>query len=396
MPLAKPIKSSRGARIVPSGRVFKGVGLVLAVWLGILTAPSASFAMAGPAPPAKPASAKTAPAPSASALYQKTLDSDTLYSYSGREFQTTWYEDGRSSTTVARISHLAPGDFRFVYSSPARYRGVIYLQVGGQQWTYLPRKNEVLHGAPHIPISRAPAAKFSLLNKNYRLVVSPHPTRIADRKVYELSMISRASGKPLHRIWIDPYTGLVLRREDLRPDGSYAFVSYYSDIDFHPNFPKYLFSEAQMAKGDDGTVSIKELHKQVGVVHQEARAVEATRVPVSQVAAVLRGAAVVPPRLGRYVLQSAEIIKSGSPTIELHYSDGLKALSLVESLRTSKYPTNVPNSHAVIFSRGEVGRGARKDDFNLLSWDTARLNLTLIGDVSMQVLARFARQVQGH
>lgn len=342
------------------------------------------FAPARSAPPASAALKPSTP-PTASALYQKTLDADALYSYSGREFETIWDEYGRSTTTIVRISHQAPGDFRFVYSAPTHYRGWIILQVGEEQWTYVPQKNEVLQGAPHIPASRAPAAKFSLLSRNYLLHVAPRATRIADRKAYELSMMSRSTGRPLHRIWIDPYTGIVLRREDLRPDGTYAFVSYYSEIQFNPTFPKNLFSVAQLAKP-----GARFLH--MGEPRRGAQAAAAMRLPVSKIRTALGGAAIVPKKLGRYVLQSAWIMP-GAPTLEIHYSDGLKALSLSESVRTSRYPTTVPGSHPVIFARGEVGRGARRHGFNLLNWDTARLNLTLVGDVSMQALAAYAREV---
>lgn len=370
--------------VLPCRRAFTGAAgwfvFELALTFGLYAAyPGASCAAASIKPP---------PPPAASALYQKTLDADALYSYSGREFETIWDEDGRSTTTIVRISHQAPGEFRFAYSAPARYRGWVILQVGKNQWTYVPQKNEVLQGARHIPASRAPAAKFSLLSKNYLLRVNPHPTRIADRKAYELSMMSRATGKPLHRIWIDPYTGIVVRREDLRPDGSYAAVSYYSDIQFKPTFPKNLFAVARLAKP-----GARFLH--MGQPKKGAASAAAIRLPVARIKAALGSAAVVPPKLGRYVLQGAVLMTDGTnpATLEIHYSDGLKALSLSESLRTSRYPTTVPGSRPVIFARGQVGRGARRHGFNLLNWDTARLNLTLVGDVSMQTLAALAREV---
>jgi outer membrane lipoprotein-sorting protein len=337
-------------------------------------------------PVTSPSQKKTSSPPSAESLYQKNLDSDARYSYSGRKFDTTWLDDGRSMTTVTRVSHLAPDDFRFVYTAPARRRGSIVLQAGHDQWTYVPRTNHLFHAAlPPIPSSKAAAAKFSLLKANYRLVVSPLPTRIAGRKVYEVTMLPRVASRPRQRFWIDPYTGVWLRSEETRSDGSYVFVTYYSEIDFHPKFPPLFFSAS----------SLKRIGTRVVEARAERHVAPQAHLPPAKIKTALNGAAIVPSRLGRYVLQSATVLGgSSNPTVQIHYSDGLKTVSLSEATRTSKLPTVVPGSHAVIFSRGQIGRGTRSHGFNLLSWDAGALNLTLVGDVSLRTLAAFARQVQ--
>ena len=124
-----------------------------------------------------------------------------------------------------------------------------------EEWTYLPKRAVIVgDDVPAAPASKAMAAKFDLLARNYRLIVSPKPSRLADRKVYQVSIQSRVGNAVARRLWIDPATGLVLRAENFHSDGTLAGVSYFSEINVHPKFAPNTFALSSLASKPARTI----------------------------------------------------------------------------------------------------------------------------------------------
>jgi hypothetical protein len=57
---------------------------------------------------------------SALRLYSKSLNAAELYSYSGRQYISTWNDDGRSTTVATQVLHGAPDDYSMKFLLPIR------------------------------------------------------------------------------------------------------------------------------------------------------------------------------------------------------------------------------------------------------------------------------------
>jgi negative regulator of sigma E activity len=313
-------------------------------------------------------------------LYQKSLVSDAEYSYSGQQFITTYRDDDRSVSTATQVLHQAGNDFRITYAAPKTLAGRVILQRGGDQWTLLPKRHVIVHDRlPSAAASKTMAAKFDLLERNYRLIVAPKPSRIADRKVFEVSVSPRDGRGVSRRLWIDPATGLVLRAENFHSDGTLAVVSYFSEIRMHPKFDQKTFSLAALTTPQTRTIEQRDPSEQ--------------KIAREDLPHALDGAAIAPDQLEGYVLQSASLLPGKKRTLHLRYSDGLGSLSLFETLRAGKKPTRIARSLPLVLSSGKAARVTERYSYNVLNWDSGAISYTLIGDASLRLLTRIADAV---
>jgi len=313
-----------------------------------------------------------------SMLYQKALTAELDYSYHGRQFITEYRDDGRSVTFVTDVTHFAPDSFKIIYESPTHDAGRTIIEDGSQQWTYFPRSSTLLHRRQVLPLTRKQAsAKYELLKRNYSLTLDPIPTAVAGRKAFRLLISPRDQGGTVIKLWIDPDTGMVLRKEQYHSDGAFDTIMYFSDI-----------SVDNRLRADDFSVSRLRSKKARLVELSSAGETVIKRADASR---YLGTTAVLPTNLGGFELQSVTIMhERRGPTLHLRYSDGLASLSLFESSRSSKQASTIAHSHPVDMHASKPGRAVERYSYNLLNWDTARLNFTLIGDVRVDRLAGYA------
>ncbi len=329
------------------------------------------FAQAATAtPPSKP--------PSAESLYQKSLVADDRFSYTGHQFLTVWRDDDRTFATATIVTHAAPDKDIIVYTAPHSRQGRVIIGNKTDQWTYVPQRGTVIHSTePTDPTQKQEAIQFNLLLANYKLIVQPTPAEVAGRKTYEVNLVPRVPGRPYDKLWIDPFTGVALRREKYHSDGSISSVSYYSDIHFNPKLLSTQFTPNRWS----------------GQKFREVNQSSATDVTVdpAKLPAGFQGVASVPPALDGYRFQEATMLGTGrKASLHLVYSDGLNTLSLFEMFRIGKTPTHVPGSHVEILSPGRFGHVSQRYAYSLLSWDGPEINYTLVGDMSVRALVALA------
>jgi hypothetical protein len=316
--------------------------------------------------------------PSALSLYRLSLAADETFAYSGRKYLTEWHEDDRIFASVEDVSHEPPASDLTVYLAPRSRKGRQVLQVHNEFWTYVPDSRMIVHS--FMPTDESPpeqTARFGLLLKNYSLSVSPKPTTVAGRKAFEVSIKPPTPGRPYALLWIDPTTGVVLRREEYHSDGALSSVSYFGEIHFHPKFTADEFLPGKW-NGRGARIVDQPMH-------QDAL-VSPTRLPASFV-----GKAVMAPSLNGFELQKVTILRSGgNEVLHLLYSDGLNPLSVYEAPKRGKAPTPVPFSHRVSLGGGVYGRASHQYAYVLLNWDTPAMNFTLVSDISEENLVKIA------
>lgn len=351
---------------------------ILAALLILIAALPAAPLSASPLRAASPPNhRRVVPAPTAESLFIKVLQADDLFSYQGRQI-TTYWRAGR--TTEVRVFHRPLDCQRIVYLNPESQRGRLLVSDGRQQWQFDPRRRELRHrrlspGA----LDNDDLLSYTLLRANYLLDVQPQPRTWADRKVY-LVTIKHPQGHTLaRRFWVDAGSGLILKRETYRDDGKLAVTVAFSDIAYRPS-PDVA-----------GLFNLSALARTRGVHVIEAPSPQEMPLPLSEARSQLGGMAYVPSTLSGYRLVGASSTVVGRKTLlHLRYSDGLNLVSLFEQPRTQpRRPTLVRGMRATRI--GPVaGYVSHRASLTTLNWDTATLNVTLIGElgaVTMRALA---------
>ncbi len=331
-----------------------------------------------------------APMPTASVLYDRSLEAGEQYSYRGRETITDW-TTGRTEALI--VSHLAPSLRRLDYVSPERRAGLVFLSNGREEWHYDPHRGEVDHYqlAPNAEAVSDAAYDYSVLQANYVVTVAPRMQTWAGRKVFLLTVSHKGNLKAARRLWIDAATGLVLKadsyeefQEDGRERAKLAVTEAFTDINFHPRIPRASFDAAALTA-------------RPGVRVVEHAASAEMPIPVASVRRQFDGAWVTPDSLVGFRLVSAATAARPRPLLHLRYSDGLNLVSLFEQQRQeTRLPTRVPHSRPLRVG-GLRARLVFKSPYTVLNWDTPRLNLSLVGEIPLplRTLEQLATAVDG-
>jgi len=316
-------------------------------------------------------------APAASDLFVRILRSDDTYSYKGRQVTTYW---AKGRTTDVLVFHETPDFRRIYYLNPESQHGRLLVSDGKQQWQFDPRRRQLLHrllspGA----LDEDDFLSYTLLRANYLLSVDPQPRMVAERKAWVVT-IKRPNGLPLaRRLWIDAGSGLILKREIYREDGKLAVTVAFTEITYHLKLDPAIFNLSPLAKS----------------VHlTETRSSAEAIVALPAVSAQLAGQVYAPPVLAGYRLVGATTTSvGGKPLLHLRYSDGLNLISLFEQRRTqSKRPTLVPVGMHLTQIGGFNVHVAHHTSLTTLNWDTAALNVTLMGEMGLNALRPLAEE----
>jgi outer membrane lipoprotein-sorting protein len=316
-----------------------------------------------------------------SLLYRKALTSEAKYSYVGRQFITNYGDDGRSMSYVTQVTHMAPDRFKIVYEAPQQDFDRVIIRCNKEQWTYLPKGSLLIHSEGMMPLSaKQQAAKYALLKHNYYLILDSTTTRIADRKVFKLSITPHNANESVVKLWIDPDTGIVMRKEQYHSDGALDTVMYFSDLSLVKKVNPSAFDISSLA------------HRRLKIVEQHNPSEIVVR--RANVAAYLGRSAPVPEFFGGFELQSLTVLHQPHGwTVHLRYSDGLVSLSLFESKRPSKQASTVPQSRLVQLCPHRNGHAIQRYSYNLLNWDNSNYNFTLVGDEKLKTLTEFSRSI---
>ncbi len=319
--------------------------------------------------PAKPAR------PSAVELYRKSLTASDRFSFAGRQYITTWSDDGQSSTVVTFVCHKAPYEYLQRFTTPKSRAGRAILENHSYQWTFVPQRQIVVQTPrPHV---RSDEPNIPLLLKNYDITMESKTDRIAGRDASIITITSKSRKDKALKYWIDPYTGIALRSERYHADGNLASVSYFSDITFHPKYTAATFTPNQWPD-----TQVKQLSYKTTTPHKLSQ---------SEVAQTLGKRATVPENIREFEFSGmSKLAMARQETLHIHYSDGLTSLSVFESTKLGKKATRMPGSKPVKVNATVSGRVTERYNYSLLNFDTPQLTVTFLGDLSPETLADLA------
>jgi len=318
-------------------------------------------------------------APAAEDLFVKILQCDDLFTYRGRQITTYWMT-GR--VIAAQVYHQPPDLSRIYYLDPENLHGRLLVSDGRQQWEYDPRLRELHHrllspGA----LDDDDLLSYTLLRVNYLLSVYPSPKTWEDRKVWLITIKRPGAWTIARKFWVDDGSGLILKREIYREDGRLAVTVAFSDIDFHP-------------KSSAAAYNMADLENTKGVRFMETPSVPETPLALKFVSSQLMGKAYAPAELSGYHLVGASTTAvEGKTLLHLRYSDGLNLVSLFEQRRSlTQRPTRVPAGMRAIQIGKVHGHVSRHSSLTTLNWDTASLNITLMGELGIDTLCTLAAE----
>lgn len=342
----------------------------------LLAAPAFAVSHGQPVPRRIPSVKPARRVPGAEELFVKVLRADDLFAYQGRKITTYWRT---GQTTAVNVFHRPVDDRRLYYLSPKSQHGLLIVSDGHEEWQYDPHSKELSRrrlspGA----LDEDDVLSYTLLRANYYLTVDPKPRVFAERKVC-LVTVKRPRGHTLARkFWIDTGSGLILKREIYGDDGELAVTRAFSDITYHPKPSSEVFSLAGLSRLP-------------GVHTVETSSPLEDPIGLNSVSGQLAGKAYAPPGLAGYRLVGASATTvGGKPLLHLRYSDGLNLVSLFEQKRTqARRPTRVKGMQKTQIGSlpAYVSHRASLTTFN---WDTATLNVTLMGEMGVKTLYSLA------
>lgn len=274
------------------------------------------------------------------------------------------------SVTVSE-AHKRPNRTRLEFLSPEAVAGRLVVDDGLQTWQYEPRLHVVIQGPSLAPPVEAPPAR---LTDRYEASVMG-VEEVIGRLAVHVRLRPRGAGGE-RRLWIDRYTGVVLRSEDRDPVDGVVATSFFTRISYGLNFPAAMFlpripAGARVlspAEAAGPVMPLQALERRVGYA--------------------VRAPAVLP---SGFRLLGGEVVSAGFlRAVHLHYHDGTRALGLfiVPSRRLgpprSEAPVPALGLHAAAIARGAV---------RMVQWEAGGLRYALVGPLPLADLVTLARAV---
>jgi outer membrane lipoprotein-sorting protein len=279
-------------------------------------------------------------------------------------------------------------ELRVRYEPPGLYRREILdadgkpVQVvisdGKTEWIYDKARRKVWQGEPSDPDEKRLGLdeEFDLLKGNYDVAISSSE-RVARRAVWRLALRSHFDGALRRRLWVDQKTGLILKSQVFRADGSLA-----SEMEFETAvFPKkpqgahfFEFSPPRgshvVKRADPDFMAINEAKSASGLDPR------------------------TPDWLpSGYVFESLDVLpRNGRNIIHYRYSDGVNVLSLFQCPARFKLDFGGRNGREVSLASGP-GTLARTAEGNVLGWSDGPSQFVLVGAVPADALERVAGSI---
>jgi outer membrane lipoprotein-sorting protein len=313
------------------------------------------------------------------------LIANQKYSYSARQFITTWRDDGSIFATIANITHLAPSLDKIEYTEPRSRRGVTIIEdvKNNQEWTYLPMKNIVIHSVLNDFSTLSPGTSLKMILTNYVLTSDKISTQVEGRKADILTIRRKHENHPFEKLWIDPYTGLALRQEKFSSDGDISSVSYIDQVGFHINMKPSDFTPKSW---------VTKRAKTVEKISQTEIVVSPDRLPEP-----FHGKVIIKKSLDTYLLVGTTILQRGQgKSLHLLYSDGLNPLSIYATPRHTLKTTKMAGSRVVQLTKTVPARALQRYSYWLVNWDEPGMTYTVAGDINLSGILQVARAELGN
>lgn len=316
--------------------------------------------------------AGVAAVPPAEQILRRALAAGATQTYSGTMVLFTW-ATGAGDATVVRVRHRAPGQSRLEYLSAEHEPYLVTVDDGVHHWHYHPEDRVAVVERSTALAAEAVPQSLALLRRNYTLRTGGRGT-IAGRTTEIVELVPRGCAHPVQRLWVDERTGVILRTEQYRLDGSLAALTVFTAFEPAADLPEGLFQLA-LPKGVrvttrlDSAAPLKTLSEESGF---------AVRLPAGLPPGfVFAGAAVGRPEPEKETV------------VHLRFTDGLTVISLFEQAARPFTRYRLEGAKAVAL---KSGRGWLREECGgyVLNWTDGGINFTLVGEVPAEVLVRLA------
>ncbi|HEV2879226.1 MAG TPA: sigma-E factor regulatory protein RseB domain-containing protein [Candidatus Eremiobacteraceae bacterium] len=312
-----------------------------------------------------------------SALYAHAVEADDSVSYSGT-LTSVVYETDHASSTVARIEHKAPNDWRIWYVAPEDAYGRMIVSNESLTYQYEPSRGRVYsHDFNQTAPGILAPVDLARVEANYSVEMGP-PSSVAGRKVTSLSLVSKNTGSVVQRLWVDDQTKLILRRENYAADGNVGSRSSFDSIRIGVKLPQALF---------DLTVP-------AGMTLKSGTSYGKSTTNTTQLIKDLDFKFAPPKYLPNgFTLERGSLAShDGVNTVEFVYGDGIRTFSLFENA-TGRLPRFDRGEPTPIHIGEATGEFAEVEGQSLASWNAAGLNFTIVGDLSTKEIAKIGASI---
>lgn len=312
------------------------------------------------------------------ALLQRAVVADDATSYTGT-LTSVVYTSDRAESTVVNVDHLAPSQWRIWYVAPADAYGRLIISNETVTYQYEPSANKVYaNNWSTSSLELGDALDTARVEKNYAVQIGAG-TSAAGHAAHILTMTSKHSGTLVERLWIDDQTDLILRRETYHADGTIASKTSFDNVRAVKSLPKALF----------------DLSIPAGMTLVPG-ATYATKAASDVAATASLTFTVVRPKFlpeGFSLAHESVGVHDDVETLQLVYDDGLRDFSLFENAtgRMPKFENGSPHPIPVGDNDGfyaEIGGET------IVSWDSAGLNLTMVGDLPAKELSQIGASLK--
>ncbi|MCZ6678189.1 MAG: DUF4367 domain-containing protein [Candidatus Poribacteria bacterium] len=220
--------------------------------------------------------------------------------------------------------------------------------------------------------------EMELLERNYRFDFATAEA-IAGHEIDLVTISPRLEGRPTKRLYLARDTGIILRAEDLHPDGTLRLMFVYTQISFEPEKVQQKLAELQR---DGKQPSEKKRRRSQPITLGDARKVLDNR---------LVQPTYLPPG---FQLLETRSIKHRSETVYLRYTDGLVTFSLFETKGPSlRAPRSRGEDAQVIQRHGVAVQLSHREQTHILQWFVAGVDFALMGELSQEEMVKVAESL---
>lgn len=288
--------------------------------------------------------------------------------------------EGRVSVDgkLMRVRFEPPDRYRREILGPDGRAVQVVVSDGKTEWIYDKARRAAWQGTPSDPASKRLAlGEHSLLQNNYEVTVAT-ADRVARRSVWMLSIRSRVDGVLSRRLWVDQKTGLALKSESYRADGTVASEMEFETAVFPRKPQKDKFFEFSLPRGA----------QVVKRAPAESRSLAQAK-PASGMDP--HTPSWLPPG---YVFTDLDVMpRHGKSILHYRYSDGINVLSLFQCPPRVKLGLGNAKGTDVAVGKG-TGTLTQTREGSVLGWSLGRSQYILVGAVPAESLQKVASSVR--
>jgi outer membrane lipoprotein-sorting protein len=282
------------------------------------------------------------------------------------------------ATAIRRIEVWAgeDGQVRREVSGPKGLETLV-VSDGSVEWLYVPALKRSWKRPAADPFAKrfGPDEELDRVAENYAVKTEEAGKDEASRPAWRVELSARGGGAVLRRLWLDKKSGVVLRSETLRPDGSLASQMIVQKLAFGG---KEDFTFAPPA----GTAVIEGAEQDyLELDEAEETAGFAPRLPSS----LPKG----------YVLESVDVIRRGkNNVVHSRFTDGLNVLSLFQAPPKTRLGLRGRARKPIKVKGAQRALTTWTDDGNVVGWTSRGERFILVGALPVETLRTTAESVQ--